>query len=192
MVDSHKLHNLKSLLFSSSLKKWFDVNSGLPFFFFFFTSEEDCFHFLDPSANFFGRSIFNEIWRRVSSLDKLVATTDLIFFSSQTPAAFFFFWLFSWAFSTDPSHITPQSLYILCVLHLTDLRAYLSALPANPPECSHRVWSRNGWEGCADLLHDIITQMVYCTSTGYGFCLKPWRPRVDWVLWWCVTDTLDW
>ena len=33
-----------------------------------------------------------------------------------------------------------------CVLHL---RAFLAALPTNPPEWSHRVWYRNGWEGCS-------------------------------------------
>ena len=31
----------------------------------------------------------------------------------------------------------------------------------NPPECSHRVWSRNGREGCSGMLFDVITQMVY-------------------------------
>ena len=36
-----------------------------------------------------------------------------------------------------------QCQYTHCVLHL---RAYLAALPTNPPECSHRVWSRNGRE----------------------------------------------
>ena len=37
----------------------------------------------------------------------------------------------------------------------------IAALPTNPPECSHRVWSRNGWEGCFGMLHDVITQMVH-------------------------------
>ena len=45
-----------------------------------------------------------------------------------------------------------------CVLHL---RAYFAALPTYPPECLHRVWSRNGREGCSVMLHDVITQMVY-------------------------------
>ena len=47
----------------------------------------------------------------------------------------------------------------ICVLHL---RAYLAALPTNPPECSHRVWSRNGRERCSDTPRDIIAQLVYC------------------------------
>ena len=46
----------------------------------------------------------------------------------------------------------------LCALRLS---AYLAALSTNSPECSHRIWSRNGREGCSGMLHDIITQMVY-------------------------------
>ena len=38
---------------------------------------------------------------------------------------------------------------------------HLAALPSNPPECPHRVWSRNGQERCSDRLHDFIMQMVY-------------------------------
>ena len=52
--------------------------------------------------------------------------------------------------------------YINCVLHF---RAHLVALPTNPPECSHRVWSRNGREGCSGRLYDVITQMVYSSGT---------------------------
>ena len=37
--------------------------------------------------------------------------------------------------------------------------AYLAALPTNPPECSHRVWSSR--EGCSGMQHDAITLMVY-------------------------------
>ena len=33
--------------------------------------------------------------------------------------------------------------------------------PDHSPECSHRVWSRNGREGCSDMLHDIITEMIW-------------------------------
>ena len=47
----------------------------------------------------------------------------------------------------------------VCVLHL---RPYLVALSTSPPECPHRVWSRNGREGCSGMLHNVITQMVYC------------------------------
>ena len=43
------------------------------------------------------------------------------------------------------------------VLHL---RAYLAALPTNPPEGSHTVWSRKGLEGCSGMQHDVITQQV--------------------------------
>ena len=50
-----------------------------------------------------------------------------------------------------PLHITPRSL----------LRGPLT----NPPERSHRVWSRNGREGCSDMLHYIIAHKVcYCVS----------------------------
>ena len=42
-----------------------------------------------------------------------------------------------------------------CVLHL---RAYLASFPTNPPEFSHRFRSRNGWEGCSEIMHDIIMQ----------------------------------
>ena len=49
-----------------------------------------------------------------------------------------------------------------CVLHL---RAYLAALPTNPPQCSRRVWSRNGRERCSGMLHDVITQMIYRVSS---------------------------
>ena len=59
-----------------------------------------------------------------------------------------------------------QSTY--SVLHLW---AYLAALPTNPPECSHRVWSRNGREGCSEMLHDVITPMVHT------LCVKPWSKR---------------
>ena len=45
-----------------------------------------------------------------------------------------------------------------CVIHLG---AYLAALPTNPPECSHRVWSRNGRDGCSETPHDTIAQLVY-------------------------------
>ena len=46
---------------------------------------------------------------------------------------------------------------------ISQLRAYLAALglPTNTPECSHKVWSRNGREGCSGMLHDVVTQMVY-------------------------------
>ena len=37
------------------------------------------------------------------------------------------------------------------------------ALPTNPPECSRRVWCRNGREGCSGMLYDVITHIVYCT-----------------------------
>ena len=47
----------------------------------------------------------------------------------------------------------------LCVFNTP--RANLAALPTNTPECSHRVWSRNGREGCSDLPFDISMQMVY-------------------------------
>ena len=43
------------------------------------------------------------------------------------------------------------------------LRAYLMALPTNPPECSHGVWYRNGREGCFGMLH-VIMQTVYLPS----------------------------
>ena len=61
-----------------------------------------------------------------------------------------------------PVHWNMKSLSMesFCVLHL---RAYLAALPTNPPECSHRFWSRNGREGCSGMLLDVITQMVYIT-----------------------------
>ena len=50
--------------------------------------------------------------------------------------------------------------------------AYLAALPTNRPACSHRVWSRNGWEGCADLPRDVTAQMVYYRKTAtYGTVL---------------------
>ena len=48
-----------------------------------------------------------------------------------------------------------------CLLHLI---AYLAPLPTNPPECSHRVWSKNGREGCPGMLHYVITQVVCCWS----------------------------
>ena len=37
-------------------------------------------------------------------------------------------------------------------------------------ECSHklRVWSRNGREGCSGVLHDVITQMVFCLRVWCG------------------------
>ena len=44
---------------------------------------------------------------------------------------------------------------------LDDHLHYLVALPTNPPECSHGVWSRNGREGCSGMLYDVITQMVH-------------------------------
>ena len=53
------------------------------------------------------------------------------------------------------------------------LRAYLAALPTNPPECSQRVWSRNGREGCSGMLHDIITQMVDYNSCWSDLQFKP-------------------
>ena len=35
--------------------------------------------------------------------------------------------------------------------------------PTHGPECSHRVWSRNGQRGCSDLPHDVIAQCsMYC------------------------------
>ena len=46
------------------------------------------------------------------------------------------------------------------------LRAYLAALPTDPPECSHSVWSRNGREGCSGML------VVWChyTNDSLSFC----------------------
>ena len=38
---------------------------------------------------------------------------------------------------------------------------YLETLPTNSLECSNRVWSRNGREGCSGMLHVVITQIVY-------------------------------
>ena len=46
----------------------------------------------------------------------------------------------------------------LCTLRL---RAHLAALLTTIPECSHRVWSRNGWEGCSGMSQYVIAQMVY-------------------------------
>ena len=38
------------------------------------------------------------------------------------------------------------------------LRAYLADLLTNPPECSNRVLSWNGREGCSGMLHDVTMQ----------------------------------
>ena len=65
-----------------------------------------------------------------------------------------------------------------CVLHL---RAYLAALPTNPPECSHTVWSRNGREGCSGMLNDAkgsIKQTESGLAAGLQVC-----PHV------CTSDT---
>ena len=44
-----------------------------------------------------------------------------------------------------------------CVIHLG---VYLAALSTNPPECSHGVWCRNGRDGCSEIPHDAIAQLV--------------------------------
>ena len=56
-----------------------------------------------------------------------------------------------------------------CALHLG---LYLAPFLTNPPECSHRVWSKDGREGCNDMLHDGITQMVHkgLFSSNGGCC----------------------
>ena len=55
-----------------------------------------------------------------------------------------------------PSSVRPMDR----LLHITP-HTYLAALSTNPPECSRRVWSRTGREGCSGMLHYGITQMVY-------------------------------
>ena len=53
-----------------------------------------------------------------------------------------------------------HALYIQQTNWVLHLRACSAALLANPPECSHRVWSRNGREGCSGMLHDVIAQII--------------------------------
>ena len=72
------------------------------------------------------------------------------------PVPFFFWFSFVDTIRSWRRPNWPIAYYI----HLA-IGAYLAALPTNPPECSHRVWSTNGWEGCSGMLHDVITQMVY-------------------------------
>ena len=60
------------------------------------------------------------------------------------------------------SHVK-QAIQAVPAIDLLHLTAYLAALPTNPPECSHRVWSRNGREGRSGMLYDVITQMVHCS-----------------------------
>ena len=58
----------------------------------------------------------------------------------------------------------------------------LATLPTNSPECWRGVWSRNGWEGCSGMLHDVITQMVYYLGMFFFFSSKN-KYLPGWVGW---------
>ena len=84
------------------------------------------------------------VWKFVNACSLMIAI-------ARTHPNSFFGWVHtirSW--STPPfstlHHPTPNKLRPFVSLHL---RAYWAALPTNPPECSHRVWSRNGRWGCS-------------------------------------------
>ena len=44
---------------------------------------------------------------------------------------------------------------------MKSVSGHLYGPPNQSPECSHRVWSRNGREGCSGMLHDVIAQWLY-------------------------------
>ena len=91
--------------------------------------------------------------------------------------------------------ITPQGSFWRCFSRILMFRHRQSvasvqspvALPTNPPEWSHRVWSRNGREGCSGMLND-ITQVVHtaCLFSFYSlfvweaFELQPLRAPLPW------------
>ena len=57
----------------------------------------------------------------------------------------------------------------LGVLHF---RPYFTALPTKTPECSHRVWARNGRKRCSDTPHTVLAQIVYHRVQELSFILN--------------------
>ena len=119
-------------------------------------------------------------------------------FLKEPKSGLLMFWIFwgnlAWCSSVRRSSAPDVTLDLL------RLWAHLAALPTNPPECSHTVWSRNCWEGCSDMPHDIIAQFVCCNSTWLPFwwdhcyCkavdgLCAWKIPIGW---WCVCVRINW
>ena len=107
------------------------------------------------TTNLIKKICFNPLWRNRG------AVTNQKVFQSRMFKRWQVFEQVQWTILWSCSFMITEE-WTYCVLLL---RAYLAALPTNPPECSRRVWSRNGREGCSDMQHDVITQMVYLNQT---------------------------